>query len=115
MSADWAWDQADTISEDPDTMGTTFVPVILRSDKMTVSVGTGNNKYYPLYLSIGNIHNNIQCVHQNAVAVIGFLVMCHIPYLRIRNSRSTSLKSGPPSYYSAWCSAFISALTPNSF
>ncbi|KAG1738088.1 uncharacterized protein EDB91DRAFT_1237791 [Suillus paluster] len=76
MSADWAWDQADTISEDPDTMGATFIPVILRSDKMTVSVGTGNNEYYPLYLSIGNIHNNVLAVlHRNAVAVIGFLAM----------------------------------------
>ncbi|KAG1846538.1 hypothetical protein F4604DRAFT_1884154 [Suillus subluteus] len=75
MSADWAWDQADTISKDPDTMGATFVPVILGSDKMTVSVGTGNNEYYPLYLSIGNIHNNVQRAHQNAVAVIGFLAM----------------------------------------
>ncbi|KAG1787529.1 uncharacterized protein HD556DRAFT_1434418 [Suillus plorans] len=59
MSADWAWDQADEISKDPDTVGATFVPVILSSDKTTVSVGTGNNEYYPLYLSIGNVRNNV--------------------------------------------------------
>ncbi|KAG1759770.1 hypothetical protein EDD22DRAFT_955544 [Suillus occidentalis] len=75
MSADWAWDQADTISKDPDTIGTTFVPVILRSDKTTISVGTGNNEYHPLYLSIGNVHNNVRRAHRNAVAVIGFLTM----------------------------------------
>ncbi|KAG2138127.1 hypothetical protein BD769DRAFT_1626613 [Suillus cothurnatus] len=75
MSANWAWDQADTISKDPDTIGATFVPVILGSDKITVSVGTGNNEYYLLYLSIGNVHNNVQRAHQNTVAVIGFLAM----------------------------------------
>ncbi|KAG1733920.1 uncharacterized protein EDB91DRAFT_1238517 [Suillus paluster] len=58
MSADWVWNQADIIAGDPETIGSTFVPIILGSDKMTVSVATGNNEYYPLYLSIGNVHNN---------------------------------------------------------
>ncbi|KAG1803414.1 uncharacterized protein BJ212DRAFT_1449906 [Suillus subaureus] len=58
MSGDWAWDQADEIAKDPSTLGSTFVPVILGSDKTTVSIGTGNNEYYLLYASIGNIHNN---------------------------------------------------------
>ncbi|KAG2142346.1 hypothetical protein DEU56DRAFT_939653 [Suillus clintonianus] len=75
MSANWAWDQADEISKDPDTIGATFVPIILGSDKTTVSVGTGNNEYYPLYLSIGNVHNNVRRAHRNAVSVIGFLAM----------------------------------------
>ncbi|KAG1865640.1 hypothetical protein C8R48DRAFT_772635 [Suillus tomentosus] len=75
MSADWAWDQADEISNDPDTVGATFVPVILGSDKTTVSVGTGNNEYYPLYLSIGNVRNNVRRAHRDAIAVIGFLAM----------------------------------------
>ncbi|KAG1880232.1 hypothetical protein C8R48DRAFT_744596 [Suillus tomentosus] len=75
MSADWAWDQADEISNDPDTVGATFVPVILGSDKTTVSVGTGNNEYYPLYLSIGNVRNNVRGAHRDAIAVIGFLAM----------------------------------------
>ncbi|KAG2072656.1 hypothetical protein BDR04DRAFT_1127553 [Suillus decipiens] len=75
MSGDWAWDQVDQLSKDPDMMGTTFVPLILGSDKMTISIGTGNNEYYLLYLSIGNIHNNVQHAHWNAVSVIGFLAM----------------------------------------
>ncbi|KIN95142.1 hypothetical protein M404DRAFT_166656, partial [Pisolithus tinctorius Marx 270] len=37
------------------------VPIILGSDKTTVSVTTGQNDYWPVYISIGNIHNNIQC------------------------------------------------------
>jgi hypothetical protein len=31
-----------------------YAPVILGSDKTTVSVATGHNKYYPLYGSAGN-------------------------------------------------------------
>lgn len=52
-----------------------LVPIILGSDKTTVSVGTGNNEYYPLYLSIGNVHNNVRRAHRGAVAVIAFLAI----------------------------------------
>ncbi|KAG2090117.1 uncharacterized protein F5147DRAFT_748270 [Suillus discolor] len=59
MSGDWAWNQADKISDDPDTHGSMFVP----------------NDYYPLYASIGNVRNNVRRAHRNVVAVIGFLAM----------------------------------------
>ncbi|KAG1878456.1 hypothetical protein C8R48DRAFT_804965 [Suillus tomentosus] len=75
MSGDWAWDQADEIAKDPNTLGSTFVPIILGSDKTTVSVGTGNNEYYPLYASIGNICNNVRQAHRDGLAIIGFLAM----------------------------------------
>lgn len=65
----------DEIAKDPSTLGSTFVPVILGSDKTTVSIGTGNNEYYPLYASIGNIHNNVRRAHRNGVVIIGFLAM----------------------------------------
>jgi len=52
-----------------------FVPIILGSDKTTVSVATGQNEYYPLYASIGNIHNNVRHGHRNGVALIGFLAI----------------------------------------
>lgn len=52
-----------------------LVPIILGSDKTTVSVGTGNNEYYPLYLSIGTVHNNIRRAHRGAVALIAFLAI----------------------------------------
>ena len=42
---------------------------------MTVSVGTGDNEYYPLYMSIGNIHNNVRCAHHNGVILVGFLAI----------------------------------------
>jgi Plavaka transposase len=50
-----------------------FVPIILGSDKTTVSVGTGNTEYWPVYGSIRNIHNNVRRTHRNGVVLLGFL------------------------------------------
>ncbi|KZP04646.1 hypothetical protein FIBSPDRAFT_915040 [Athelia psychrophila] len=66
MSGNWCWDQADKIAEDKETHGAMFVPIIMGSDKTTVSVATGQNEYYPLYVSLGNVHNSV---------LIGFLSM----------------------------------------
>jgi hypothetical protein len=59
-----------------------FVPVILGSDKTTVSVATGNNEYYPLYISNGNVHSNMRRSHGEAMSLLGFLSIpkseCHI-------------------------------------
>lgn len=52
-----------------------FVPIILGSDKTTVSVATGQNEYWPVYISIGNIHNNVRRAHRNGVALLGFLAI----------------------------------------
>ncbi|KAL6305518.1 hypothetical protein BKA93DRAFT_816904 [Sparassis latifolia] len=75
MSGNWAWRQADLIAQDPSTHGAAFIPVILGSDKTTVSVATGQNEYYPLYGSIGGVHNNVRRAHRNAVALLGFLAI----------------------------------------
>ncbi|KAH7903217.1 hypothetical protein BJ138DRAFT_979474, partial [Hygrophoropsis aurantiaca] len=75
MSGDWAWNQAETIAKDPNTHGSTFVPVIMGSDKTTVSVATGQNEYYPLYISIGNVRNSVRRAHRDAVAIAGFLAI----------------------------------------
>ncbi|KAI0244992.1 hypothetical protein BJV78DRAFT_1159298 [Lactifluus subvellereus] len=75
MSGDWAWEQADMIAQDPETHGAMFVPIILGSDKTTVSVATGHNEYYPLYASIGNVHNNIRRAHLGALVLVGFLAI----------------------------------------
>ncbi len=63
------------IAKDPATKGAVFVPIILGSDKTTVSVATGQNEYYPLYLSLGNIHNSTRRAHCNSVVLIGFLAI----------------------------------------
>ncbi|KAH9960987.1 hypothetical protein BJV74DRAFT_871953 [Russula compacta] len=73
MSANWGYEQANIIAEDAQTHGALFVPVILGSDKTTVSVATGHNEFYPLYISNGNIHNNVRCAHRNGVSILGFL------------------------------------------
>jgi hypothetical protein len=52
-----------------------FVPMILGSDKTTVSVGTGDNEFWPLYGSIGNIHNNMRRAHGAGLALIAFLAI----------------------------------------
>jgi Plavaka transposase len=59
--------------EDAQTHSTLFVPIILGSDKTTVSVTTGQNKFYPLYISNGNIHNNVWRAHCDGVSILGFL------------------------------------------
>ncbi|KAF8462345.1 hypothetical protein JB92DRAFT_3136774 [Gautieria morchelliformis] len=75
MSGNWAWSQADIIADDPQTHGSVFCPIILGSDKTTVSVATGHNEYWPVYLSIGNIHNNIRRAHRNGVVLLAFLAI----------------------------------------
>jgi hypothetical protein len=67
--------------QNPDTAGSMFVPIIMGSDKTTVSVGTGNNEYWPLYASIGNFHNNIRRAHGNALVLVGFLAIPKSMYL----------------------------------
>jgi hypothetical protein len=52
-----------------------LVPVVLGSDKTTVSVETGQTEYYPLYASLGNVSNSVRCAHKNAVTIIGFLAI----------------------------------------
>ncbi|KAK7450592.1 hypothetical protein VKT23_012902 [Stygiomarasmius scandens] len=75
MSGNWAWEQCDEIAKDEDTHGAMFVPVILGSDKTTVSVATGQNDYYLLYISLGNVHSSVRRAHRNAVALLGFLAV----------------------------------------
>ncbi|KAJ7469493.1 hypothetical protein FB451DRAFT_1368533 [Mycena latifolia] len=90
MSGDWAWEQADIIAEDPATHGSTFVPIILGSDKTTVSVATGQNEYYPLYMSNGLVFNGVRRAHRNAVTLIGFLA---IPKTDRENQDSTEFRT----------------------
>ena len=47
-----------------------FVPVVLGSDKTTVSVVMGHTEYYPLYISLGNIHNNVRQAYRDAVSIL---------------------------------------------
>lgn len=97
MSGDWAWDKAisigvyfgiimsnnlqDLIAADPETHCSIFVPIILGSDKTTVSIATRNDEYYLLYASIGNVCNNVWHAYREALTVIGFLAIPKSKYL----------------------------------
>lgn len=63
----------DLIAEDPNTHGALVIPIILGSDKTTVSVATRNNEDWPVYLSIGNIYNNVRRAHWDGLVLLGFL------------------------------------------
>lgn len=63
------------IAQDPRTHGAVFVPTVWGSDKTTVSVATGQNDYYPLYMSLGNIRNNVRRAHRDSVVLVGFLAI----------------------------------------
>ncbi|KAJ2922285.1 hypothetical protein H1R20_g14806, partial [Candolleomyces eurysporus] len=75
MSGNHAWKQADILAKNEETHGSVYLPVVLGSDKTTVSVATGQNDFYPLYASLGNLHNTVRRSHRNAVALIGFLAI----------------------------------------
>ncbi|PBK58686.1 hypothetical protein ARMSODRAFT_991269 [Armillaria solidipes] len=73
MSGNWAWQQANQISDELGLSDITYCPVIAGSDKTMVSVVTGQNEFYLLYASNGLIHNNVRHAHRNGVSLIGFL------------------------------------------
>ncbi|KAF9240171.1 hypothetical protein BU15DRAFT_87691 [Melanogaster broomeanus] len=43
--------------------------------KVTDALATGQNDYWPVYLSIGNTHNNVRRAHRNAVELLAFLAI----------------------------------------
>ena len=65
----------DILALDEKNHGYTFCLIILGSNKTTVSVATGQNDYYPLYMSNGLIHNNVRRAHGNGLALISFLAI----------------------------------------
>ncbi|KAJ7346269.1 hypothetical protein DFH08DRAFT_701453 [Mycena albidolilacea] len=73
FSGNWAWKQADEIAKDPTTHGAMFVPSIFGSDKTTVSVGTGNTEFYPLYGGLGNLFNSTRRAHRDGLSICAFL------------------------------------------
>ncbi|KAF6762532.1 hypothetical protein DFP72DRAFT_987054 [Ephemerocybe angulata] len=74
LLGDWAWCQADEISEDHrDCRGVMLVPVISGLDKTTVSMQTGHQEYHPVYISPGNLTNIARRGHENGVMPIAFL------------------------------------------
>ena len=65
----------ENIAQDPNTHGSMLCPVILGSDKTTVSVATGQREFHPVYMSSGNIHNSMRRGHCDAVVPVAFLAI----------------------------------------
>ncbi|KAF8262148.1 hypothetical protein EI94DRAFT_1773268 [Lactarius quietus] len=84
MSGNWAYREADTISEDENTHGSMLIPVVAGSDKTTVSVATGHQEYHPVYVSLSNITNTARRGHGNGVVAIAFLLSQRVPSRRQR-------------------------------
>ncbi|KAL4256965.1 hypothetical protein AB1N83_009946 [Pleurotus pulmonarius] len=77
MSANFAWRHSTSIFEEnkEQNQGAMYSAIILGSDKTTVSVATGQVEYHPLYMSIGNIHNNVRRAHRQGVVPVAFLAI----------------------------------------
>ncbi|KAF7796680.1 hypothetical protein EIP86_007863 [Pleurotus ostreatoroseus] len=75
MSGNWVWRQANKVAQNPAMHGAVYCPVVAGSDKTTVSVATGQNEYYPLYVSNGLVHNTVRRAHRNAVTLCAFLAI----------------------------------------
>jgi hypothetical protein len=49
--------------------------IVYGSNKTTVLVATGQNKYYLLYKTLTNVTNKVQRGHNGSVVLIGFLAI----------------------------------------
>ncbi|KZV62312.1 hypothetical protein PENSPDRAFT_692611 [Peniophora sp. CONT] len=74
-SGRWAWREATKISADEETHGAMLVAAILGADKTTVSVGTGDQEFHPLYASASCFHNDVRRGHSDVLAPIAFLAI----------------------------------------
>ena len=68
------------LKDHPEAVSSFLVTLILGSDKTAVSVATGHMCYWPLYLSIANIHNNVHQGHHNGIVLLGFLAILKSKY-----------------------------------
>jgi hypothetical protein len=73
-----------------------FVPFIMGSDKTTASAGTGQVDYWPIYGSIGNIHNNIRRAHGSGLVLIGFLAIPKSKQIKLCESVQSDNRVQPP-------------------
>ncbi|KIO16733.1 hypothetical protein M407DRAFT_33606 [Tulasnella calospora MUT 4182] len=74
--------------------GTTIIPIILASDKTTLTSHTGGRMAHPLYLTLGNIRKDVRAsIHRQA-----YLLLAYIPILsKIKQKlRNKTMKKNMP-------------------
>ncbi|KAJ8080890.1 hypothetical protein PM082_017725 [Marasmius tenuissimus] len=83
MSGTWAWKKADDIANNPQlretSKGAMLAPIVMGSDKTTVSVATGHQEFHPAYVSLGNLSNIARRAHGNSVLPFAFLPIPKVP------------------------------------
>lgn len=52
-----------------------LTPIVLGADKTTVSVLTGHQQYHPMYMSLGNVHNEMWRAHRDTLVPLAFLAI----------------------------------------
>ncbi|KAJ7220364.1 hypothetical protein C8J57DRAFT_1440391 [Mycena rebaudengoi] len=69
------WKQADIVTQDEDTHGCAFIPVVRGSDKTMVSVATSNQEYHPFYSGPGVLSRMAHRGHSNGMLPTAFLAI----------------------------------------
>ena len=68
-----------------------LTPVVLGADKTTVSVISGHQQYHPVYMSLGNIHNEMRRAHREAVTPLAFMAIPKSTFFACQYSRSRDI------------------------
>jgi hypothetical protein len=63
----------DELAKIPEARNAMLIPIVAGSDKTTVSVATGHQEYYPVYISPGNLSNMARRSHGSGVLPVAFL------------------------------------------
>ncbi|KAG8769490.1 hypothetical protein FRC12_004934 [Ceratobasidium sp. 428] len=83
-SAKWWWQIQNLLGK-----YATVVPIILSTDKTKLTVFSGNQKAWPVYMTIGNISRNIRrCPSERATLLIGYIPVSNLSNISNATERS---------------------------
>ncbi|PIL30262.1 hypothetical protein GSI_07440 [Ganoderma sinense ZZ0214-1] len=110
MSGNWAWRIADAIAREvAGSEGGMVVPFVFGSDKTTVSVATGQNDFYPLYMSLATFDNSVHRAHRDSVIPIAFLA---IPKAERKHADTTAFRRFKRQLFHSSLGAILQLLLP---